>query len=155
MKYLPTSYAVKHNKLMQTNSFILQVTASNPPLLHSTLRPKIRFPLESPFLSAISSFRAPEQECGSAVLIPLRRLRRGSLLYTCYSFNKSSHSTRVTPCLKLIRFRLLFEAKENHNLGTYSTKILFIWAICTIRWDVNTLCLLPHSVLTSFIRCLG
>jgi hypothetical protein len=75
LKYLPTSYAVKHNKLMQTNSFILQVTASNPPLLHSTLRPKIRFPLESPFLPAISSFRTPEQECGSAILISLRRLR--------------------------------------------------------------------------------
>jgi hypothetical protein len=123
VKYLPTSYAVKHNKLMQTNSFILQVTASNPPLLQSTLRPKIRFPLESPFLPAISSFRAPEQECGSAVLISLRRLRWGSLLYTCYSFNKSSQSTRVTPCLKLKRFRLLSEAKKNHNLVIYSIKI--------------------------------
>ena len=110
---------------MQTNSFILQVTAPNPPLLHSTLRPKIRFPLESPFLPAISSFRAPEQECGRAVLIPLRRLRRGSLLYTCYSFNKSSHSTRVTPCLKLTPFRLLSEVKKNHNLVTYELNDLY------------------------------
>ena len=112
LKYLPTSYSVKHNKLMQTNSFILQVTASNPPLLHSTLRPKIRFPLESPFLPAISSFRTPEQECGRAVLISLRRLRWGSLLYTCYSFNKSPQNTRVTSCLKLTRFRFLSEARK-------------------------------------------
>ena len=110
VKYFPTSYAVKQNKAMQTNSFILQVTASNPPLLHSTLRPKIRFPLESPFLPAISFFRALEQVCGSAVLISLRRLRRGSLLYTCSSFNKSSQRTTVTPCLKLTRFSLPSEA---------------------------------------------
>lgn len=112
LKYLPTSSAVKQNKLMQTNSFIFQVTASNPPLLHSTFGPKIRFPLESPFLPAIPSFRAPEQVCSSGVLISLRRLWLGSLLYTCSSFNKSSWSTRVTPCLKLTHFRLLSVNKK-------------------------------------------
>jgi hypothetical protein len=108
---IPMSSAVKQNKLMQTNSFILQVTASNPPLLHSTLGPKIRFPLESPFLSAIPFFRAPEQVCGSRVL-SLRRLRCGSLLYTCSSFNKYFQSDTLAPCLKLPPFRLLSEKRK-------------------------------------------